>query len=65
MKKFGKIEAKYLKIGRSGVDLLVFLSLVRSAPLTAWREVEGENAADKMKERKKKKKVFNWFRDEQ
>jgi hypothetical protein len=33
MKKFGEIEAKYLKIGRSGVDLLVFLSLVRSAPL--------------------------------
>ncbi len=57
MKKFGKIEAKYLKIGRSGVDLLVFLSLVRSAPLTAWREVEGENAADKMKERKKKKSI--------
>jgi hypothetical protein len=28
MKKFGEIEAKYLKIGWRGLVLLVFLSLV-------------------------------------
>jgi hypothetical protein len=33
MKKFREIEAKYLKIGRNGVDLLVFLLLVSTVIL--------------------------------
>ena len=40
-----------------GIDLLVFLSLVRLALFVvqiAWREVEGESVLDKMKEREKK-----------
>jgi hypothetical protein len=44
-KKKREIEAKYLKIGRRGLDLLVFLSLVEHRYF--WREAEGENAADR------------------
>ena len=69
MKKFREIEANTLRLVGVGVDLLVFLSLVRSAPFmvqAAWHEVKGESASDKMKERErererereKKKKVF-------
>ena len=62
MKKFGEIEARYLKIGRRGAGFAGF-------PLAGEHryflcEVEGENAADKMKEREKKR-VFNRFEDEQ
>ena len=59
MKKFGKIEAKYLKIGR--LELLVFLSLVSTIIL-------GTNSREKMWEiecKREKKNVFNSKKDEQ
>ena len=59
MKKFREIEANTLRLVGVGVDLLVFLSLVRSAPFmvqAAWHEVKGESTSDKMKERERKEK---------
>ena len=58
MKKFGKIEAKYLKIG--WLELLVFLSLVSTVIL-------GANLREKTREtecKREKKIVFNSFEDE-
>ena len=52
MKKFGEIEVKYLKISRRGAGS-TGLPLVGEHHYS-WREVEGENAADKMQEREKK-----------
>ena len=54
MKKFGEIEAKYLKISWSGVDLLVFLSLVRSTPLFLARSWGREHGKQNERERKKR-----------
>ena len=62
MKKFREIEANTLRLVGVGVDLLVFLSLVRSAPFmvqAAWHEVKGESTSEKMKrERERKKKKY-------
>jgi hypothetical protein len=50
MKKFGEIEAKYLKIDR--LKLLVFLSLLSTVILGA--NSREQNAGERMQEREKK-----------